>query len=313
MKIVVRKPGLQTTIQSGPRIGSRHLGVPASGAADPLSMALANRLVDNEALAPALETSLTGVTIEFTSSTFVAVTGAIARSTLNGEKIKPHCTIAVREADVLQVGAAEKGVRSYIAFAGGLAADEVLGSSSTYMTAGLGGHLGRAFREGDELSLRDPARSSTLQETPTEFCIPMLDAWSLRVGRSCESDALEDAASLFASKLIVGSRCDRMGIKLEGRQFRTNAGAQMPSAPMFPGMIQCPQDGNLFVMSVDSGTTGGYPRVAKITRMDLHVLGQLRPGDSLRFIERDDGDAASELHDKHAYWSPWLPDIADVI
>ncbi len=87
----------------------------------------------------------------------------------------------------------------------------------------------------------------------------------------------------------------------------------MPSVPVFPGTIQCPQDGNLYIMGVDAGTTGGYPRVAKVTRMDMHVLGQLRPGNSIRFIERDDEDAARELLEKHAYWRPWLPDIADVI
>jgi len=66
-------------------------------------------------------------------------------------------------------------------------------------------------------------------------------------------------------------------------------------------------------MSVDAGTTGGYPRVAKVTRMDLHLLGQLRPGNSLTLIERRDTDAASELAEKLAYWRAWLPDIADVI
>ena len=87
----------------------------------------------------------------------------------------------------------------------------------------------------------------------------------------------------------------------------------MPSAAVFPGTIQCPQDGSLFVLSVDAGTTGGYPRVAKITRMDLHVLGQLRTGNTLTMIERSDTDAARELRDKHAYWQAWLPDISAVI
>ena len=276
-------------------------------------MALANRLVGNAALTPALETTLTGVTLRFEVATFVSVTGAIAKCTLNGNAVNQHATIAIKSDDILIVGSAEKGVRSYVAFAGGLKADEVLGSSSTYMTAGFGGHKGRALEAGDELELSDRSANPPILETPAEYRLPMLDSWSLRAGRSCETMSVDKPSGLFETKLTVASRSDRMGIKLEGESFRTDIGGQMPSVPVFPGTIQCPQDGNLFILSVDAGTTGGYPRVAKITRMDLHLLGQLRPGNSLTLIERTDEDAALELREKHAYWGEWLPDIADVI
>ena len=313
MTIRVEKPGLQSTIQSWPRTGSRHLGVPASGPADPLSMALANRLVGNAAFTPALETTLTGVTLRFEVATFVSVTGAIAKCTLNGNAVNQHATIAIKSDDILIVGSAEKGVRSYVAFAGGLKADEVLGSSSTYMTAGFGGHKGRALEAGDELELSDRSANPPILETPAEYRLPMLDSWSLRAGRSCETMSVDKPSGLFETKLTIGGRSDRMGIKLEGENFKTDVSGQMPSVPVFPGIIQCPQDGKLFVLSVDAGTTGGYPRVAKVTRMDLHLLGQLRPGNSLTFIERGDEDAARELQEKHHYWRGWLPDIADVI
>ena len=276
-------------------------------------MALANRLVGNAALAPALETTLTGVTLQFAVATFISVTGAIAKCTLNGNSVNQHTTIAIKSDDILIVGSAEKGVRSYVAFAGGLNADEVLGSSSTYMTAGFGGHKGRALQAGDELELSDRSANPSMLETPAEYRLPMLDSWSLRAGRSCETMSIDDPARLFETKLTVASRSDRMGIKLEGETFRTDIGGLMPSVPVFPGTIQCPQDGKLFVLSVDAGTTGGYPRVAKVARMDLHLLGQLRSGNSLTFIERTDEDAARELRQKHTYWREWLPDIADVI
>ena len=95
MRIRVLKPGLQTTVQAGPRRGQRHLGVPASGAADPLSLALANRLVGNALLAPALETTLTGVSLRFESRAFVAVTGAKADVWLDGERVRRHRTLAI--------------------------------------------------------------------------------------------------------------------------------------------------------------------------------------------------------------------------
>jgi len=313
MTIRVQKPGLQTTIQSRPRTGLRHLGVPASGPADPLSMALANRLVGNASLESALETTLTGVTLAFSTESTIAIAGATARCSLNGEAVQQHATIAVVPGDVVAVGAAEHGVRSYVAFAGGLLADDVLGSPSTYLAAGFGGHEGRALQKGDELQLAGAAANPMSLETPANYRLPMLDAWTVRAGASCETSNLKEPQRLFEQKFNVASRSDRMGIMLKGERFAIESDRQMPSVPLFPGNIQCPHDGSLYVMSVDSGTTGGYPRVAKITRMDLHLLGQLRPGNSLTLIERNDDDAARELQEKHAYWQAWLPDVADVI
>ncbi len=276
-------------------------------------MALANRLVGNVSNAVALETMLTGISLKFRCNTYVAVTGATARCTLNNAAVQQHETIAVKSDDVLVVGAAEQGARSYLAFAGGLNAEHVLESASTYVPAAFGGYKGRALQRGDELSLSDPVATATLQATPPEFRLPMPKAWTLRAGHSVETANLNDATRLFDTRFTVSNRSDRMGIKLDGETFDTGSDGTMASVPVFPGTIQCPEDGSLFVMSVDAGTTGGYPRVAKITRMDLHLLGQLRPGNSVTLIERNDADAASELAEKHAYWRAWLPDITDVI
>jgi biotin-dependent carboxylase-like uncharacterized protein len=311
--IRVQKPGLQTTIQCRARTGLRHLGVPSSGPADPLSMALANRLVGNASLETALETTLTGVGLMFGVESTIAITGASARCTLNGEAIQQHVAIAVEPDDVVNVGAAEDGVRSYVAFAGGLLADEVLGSCSTYLTAGFGGHEGRALVKGDTLQLADATATAPALETPVEYRPPMLNAWTVRATRSVETTNLRMPDLLFDRKFTIASRSDRMGIMLECETFEIDSNRQMPSVPLFPGTIQCPHDGSLYVMSVDSGTTGGYPRVAKIARMDLHLLGQLRPGSSLTLIERDNDAAARELQEKLAYWEAWLPDIANVV
>jgi len=313
MTVIVQQSGLQTTIQSRPRTGLRHLGVPSSGPADPLSMALANRLVGNASFEPALETTLTGVTLAFEVESTISITGASARCSLNGQAVQQHATIAVVPGDVVSVGAAENGVRSYVAFAGGLLADTVLGSESTYLPAAFGGYKGRALAKGDDLTLAKPVADTPVAETPAEFRLPILHAWTIRAGTSCETTSLRHGEQLFDQKFTVASRSDRMGIKLDGKSFEIESDRQMPSVPLFPGTVQCPHDGSLYVMSVDSGTTGGYPRVAKITRMDLHLLGQLRPGNSLTLIERNDDDAARELQEKHAYWRVWLPDIADVI
>ena len=141
MTVFVIKPGLQTTVQSGPRTGLRHIGVPASGAADPLSLALANKLVGNAWDTPALETTLLGPVLEFDVGCTLAITGAESKLTLNGQSLELHHVFDVRPGDRLEVGAADRGARKYIAFSGGLAAEHVLGSASTYLPAGFGGFV----------------------------------------------------------------------------------------------------------------------------------------------------------------------------
>jgi biotin-dependent carboxylase-like uncharacterized protein len=261
----------------------------------------------------ALETTLTGVTLVFDSESAVAIAGAPARCLLNGEVVQQHCSISIRPGDKLEVGAAEQGVRSYIAFAGELSANEFLGSTSTYATAGFGGHEGRALETGDEIKMSDTPSAVTPLRTPEEYRLPMLNSVTLRAGRSSETSSLVTPENLFNRKYVVANRGDRMGIKLDGEPMATESDGRMASAPLFPGHIQCPQDGSLFIMSVDAGTTGGYPRVAKITRTDMHMLGQLRPGSNLTLIERNNEDAVRELREKHRYWEKWLPDIRDVI
>ena len=277
-------------------------------------MALANRLVGNASSVPALETTLTGVRLEFGAETTVAVTGAAADCSLNDDSVGQHTTIPVRRGDVLAVGPATAGVRNYVAVSGGLRADDFLGSFSTYLPAGLGGFDGRALRRGDELELRGAGRDAPPLQTPLNFRPPVSQTWTLRACRASETHELRNADDLFRTALRVSNRSDRMGIRVQGVAFAVApTDDDRPSAPVFPGTVQCPGDGSLFILSVDAQTTGGYPRVAKIARLDMHLLGQLKPGDSLKLLERREEDAGDELREKHAYWRDWLPDVEAVI
>lgn len=311
MSIEVLKPGLQTTIQAGPRIGWRHLGVPASGAADTLSLALANKLVGNSWDAPALEATLLGPTLRFNKPTAFAVTGAIADVTLNGDEVALHETTFAGAGDQLELGAAEIGARNYLAIAGGFFADDVLGSTSTYLAAGFGGLQGRALEQGDILAT-NPAECPALS-TPEECRVPMSPSWALRACPAFEANQLQDRDGLFESNWIIGRRADRIGIQLEGSELGIASDGRMPSAAVFPGTVQCPESGIPYLLSVDAGTVGGYPRVAQVARADRHLLGQLRPGDRIRFLHREASEAIDELRAKLDYWRPWLEDIGSII
>jgi len=313
--ILILKPGLQTTVQAGPRTGQRHLGVPASGAADPLSLALANRLVGNALFAPALETTLTGVSVRVERDGFAAVTGARAKAWLNGERVKRHRTLSVAGGDELEIGPAKAGARNYLAFAGGVAVDEVLGSASTYLPAGFGGFRGRALRAGDVLAVAPVDAAPERLKTPRDFRPPTGSSWALRACYGAEVDLLnkESRFDLFDTNFSIGRRADRMGLQLEGARFEVKSGGRLASAPVFPGTIQCPEDGRPFLLSIDAQTIGGYPRVAQVARADRHLIGQLRPGDHVRLLWRDIDSAREELLAKHAYWREWLPGISSVI
>lgn len=315
MSLHIIKPGLQTTVQGPPRVGYRHLGVPASGAADRLSLALANRLVGNALLAPALEVSLVGPQLRFERPAEFALTGASAEATLNDEPLEFHRTQSASAGDVLWIGNIVSGSRAYIACAGGVQGDTVFGSSSTYLPARLGGFSGRPLLSGDLVKLATPATVADVRETPRAFRPPIGRRWMLRTCRWHGTASLSSSEQerLFTERWTVGRRADRMGLELEGATLNVTSGGRLPSAAVFPGTIQCPEHGTPFLLSVDAQTTGGYARVAQVARVDRHLLGQLRPGDSVSFLPRTIDEAVAELRAKHDAWREWLPDIETVI
>ena len=302
MTLHVLKPGMQTTIQGAPRRGYRHLGIPASGPADPLSLALANRLLDNTLMSAGLEVSLSGVAFGVTVRTAIAVTGADVSVQLNGRSVPVHMAIELKAGDEVVTSGAASGARAYIAVAGGLSGDTVLNSQSTCLPAGLGGQNGRALEAGDELHICERAFPGNAA-TPDKFRPPADTRLALR---ACPMDS-DQHGSLFEQQWHVGRRADRMGIQLEGANFVSPDTGRLPSVPVFPGCVQCPPDGSPFLLSVDAQTTGGYARLAQVVRADRHVIGQLRAGDSLRFLPRTPEQANADFRDKVAYWSAWLP------
>ena len=294
-------------------MGLRHLGVPANGAADPLSLALANKLVGNAWDAPALEAALLGPSLRFDVRCAIAIAGADAVVTLNDKKQAPHETVFASAGDELVIGAAAVGARVYIAVAGGLDADRVLESASTNLQAGFGGYQGRALRKGDVLDIAP--RDVEPLRTPDEFRLPMSSSWGLRTCTSNESELLDGPSfkRLFDTNWAVDRRADRMGLRLDGPLLKVLSDGRMPSAAVIPGTIQCPEDGVPYLLSVDAGTVGGYPRIAQVARVDRHILGQLRPGDHVRLLLREPDEAVNELRSKLAYWHEWLPDIEAIL
>ena len=315
MSLLVTRAGLQTTIQAQPRNGQRHLGVPLCGPADPLSMALANRLAGNSSAAPALEVTLSGVELRFDRDCSFGVAGAPCDVALNNRPINVFKSHFAKAGDSLQVGPALKAVRSYVAFGGGLVGDSFLGSTSTYTPAAIGGFEGRALRNDDRIDFVNAEAEPIDRQTPPEFRPQFSNAWALRAcaQRNFADLSDDDQVALFNTNFSISARSDRMGLQLLGQSFDLPTAGYLDSDPIFPGCVQCPADGVPYLLSVDAQTTGGYSQLAQVGRVDRHIIGQLRAGDHMRFLVRTPEEAAEDLHEKHDYWREWLPDIASVI
>lgn len=304
MHVRIIDPGPQATLQGAPRRGFRQSGMPAAGPADPLSHALANRLVNNSVGATCIEVTYGPFKATFGKESVIAVTGAEAAISLNGTEEKFHSTITVRRGDQIEIGRPQAGLRFYIAIAGGFQADQFLGSTSTYLPAKLGGKSGRALQKEDELSIGAVASREEANSTPAYLILPLTNSFALRATEG--PDYTDACSALWSNQFVVTRRASRIGLELDGSFPKLDVRENFPSSAVFPGALQLPPQGRGFLLLPDCQTTGGYPHVLQVNRTDRHLLGQIRPDDSVIFLRRSPQQAASDLKDKKALFSEWI-------
>ena len=285
----------------------RHLGVPASGAVDPISMALANRLVGNASDECALECPLGMVSLRALNDVVVALAGASAPVEIQGHSASMHLTLSLRAGETISIGSPKTGARIYLAVAGGFASEVFLGSRSTCLPARFGGLGGRALKVGDKLDVQKESRDIDLLCTPDSLQQVFTNSHALRSVPGPDEHLIEDWDT--HQGFIATRRADRTGIELSGSLSSSEHAALKQSAPVFPGTVQLTPSGAAFVLLPDAQTTGGYPHVMQVARVDRHLLGQIRPGDRIQFLRRSPEDAAQELRDKIEYLRDWLPDL----
>jgi antagonist of KipI len=301
--IEVLRPGLLTTVQDTGRTGFQDQGVPAGGAADPVALRVANLLVGNRMGAAGLEMTLAGARLRFTRDTVVALGGATMAAEVDGAPISAWRPVRIRAGETLEMGAVRTGCRAYLACAGGIDVPPVLGSRSTYLPSAFGGLEGRALRSGDRLPLGEPGAQSAAILAAIErdgrrngaaawWAAPsLLPAYSsdpeLLLIPGSHTAALTHSARtlLFRERFRVSPHSDRMGSRLEGGALALSAPLELSSEGVAPGTVQLPPGGSPIVLLADGGTTGGYPRIGHVATVDLPLLAQLRPGDTLRFRE----------------------------
>ena len=308
MSFAVLQAGIQSTLQEAPRRGVRYMGIPASGPADTLSMALANRLVGNAAAECALEVPYGMVSLKAMTDHIVGIAGATAAINVEGQPGLMHRTLKIKAGQTLNIGAPEYGLRVYVAVSGGFAADTFLGNRSTCLPAGFGGLKGRTLRKGDVLNTQNGGGGgSAILETPMKMRQVLSHSFALRCVPGPDESRIPDWEHKQDFKAT--RRADRIGIEIAGSWPKLKGAGLKASAPVFPGAIQLTPSGTAFALLPDAQTTGGYPHVLQVALADRHLLGQIRPGDNIRFLKRSAEDAAYDLRLKQTFFEDWLPDL----
>lgn len=279
--LTVVDPGPLTTVQDQGRRGFAHLGVPRSGALDGAAARYANRLVGNPEDAAVLETTLGGVELRVDGPTVAAVAGAAAPVTVDGRPRPFAEPVRLRAGQTLAVGGAASGLRSYVAFSGGVDVDPVLGSRSTDTLSGLGP---APLTAGTRLALGRPAGDPHPVDVPVVLRHPETVRLRLHPGPRLDWFAEDALARLAGESYTVSTRSNRVGVRLEGDPLPRRHRSELPSEGMVLGAVQVPASGQPVVFLNDHPTTGGYPVVGVVSPDDLGACAQLRPGNTVRFV-----------------------------
>ena len=287
--IRVISPGLLTTVQDLGRRGFQKYGVPVCGALDAVSMRIANMLVGNPETLAGLEFTAIGPTLRFERDAVIALVGADFAPVIDGAEARAWESVRVPAGATMGFRAPADGVRAWLAVDGGVDVPIVMGSRSTDLKGGFGGHEGRALTDGDALPLGRPLRPDppSPARLPAEISRQPTygQSFDIRVALGPQNDRFADAgiSALLQSEYAVSPDADRTGYRLDGPAIEHAAGADIVSDGTALGSIQVPGTGTPIILLADRGTTGGYAKIATVISPDIGLLAQAMPGAKIRF------------------------------
>lgn len=285
--LVVTRPGFFTLLQDAGRRGVMHLGLAAGGAMDRHAWAWANRLLGNAYDSAALE--ITFGNVEFTSEldTQIAVTGADAACTVNGEPRPLWSTLRLRAGDRVALGVPKSGIRSYIAVLGGFQVSRGLGGScASFIREGMGSLNGDGCKlaQGDHLPCLSGLAPVANRKVPEGWRPDYKTPLSLPVilGAQVERFSAATLETFFQGPYTLSPQFDRMGARLKGPALAVTDNTLISEGTSL-GAIQVPSDGQPILLLNDRQTIGGYPKLGAVTPRGLDALAQRPPGTEVRF------------------------------
>ncbi len=294
--------GTATTVQDWP--GRQRLwsvGVPPSGPMDDQSFRLGNRLLGNPEGTAGLEIIVTGPTLLFNAPARICLTGADFQATLDGTPVPRGTPVDIAAGQTLALGKLSGGGwRGYLLVAGGLDIAPYLGSTSTFELGQFGGHAGRKLLAGDTLHLAGEPVGDALALTTLP---DLAGEWTLRVlyGPHGAPDFFtnEDVDTFIAADWQVHYNSNRTGVRLIGpkpvwaRKDGGEAGlhpSNIHDNPYAIGAVDFTGDMPI-ILGPDGPSLGGFVCPFVVIAADRWKIGQLAPGDKLRFVPVNAHDA----------------------
>ena len=281
-------PGALTSVQDLGRYGYGRFGVAPSGALDAFALRIGNLLVGNRQDQACLESMLLGPRVKALTDIVAAVTGGDLQPRRNGQPIRMWQPYMFKRDDILSFRAPLSGFRAYIAVAGGIDVPVIMGSRSTNLCSGFGGYQGRQLRKGDVLRSESTGCDVNIagRVINSDWIPQYSNKWVLRVVWGPQDDHFPDKSrDLFLSAVFkMSPESDRTGIRLQGQAIQPKADIEesIISEGVVSGSIQIPGDGKPIIILGET-VTGGYRKIATVISADLPLLGQIKPGDEIRF------------------------------
>ena len=299
--------GTATTVQDWPgREGLWSVGVPPSGPMDDRSFRAGNLLLGNPEGTAGLEVTFTGPTLVFNAPARLCLTGADFSAQLDGHPVERGKPITVETGQTLALGRVSGGgMRGYILFAGGLDIPPYLGSQSTFELGQFGGHAARRLLAGDTLHLAQADTSASA--LPVERAPDFNTNWTVRVmyGPHGAPDFFtpDDIDKILQADWQVHYNSNRTGVRLVGPkpEWARNDGGEAglhPSNihdnPYAIGAVDFTGDMPI-ILGPDGPSLGGFVCPFVVIAADRWKIGQLAPGNKLRFVPAtiDDAQVAS--------------------
>lgn len=314
-------PGVLSLLQDAGRFGQGQLGLTQGGPVDGHSFRWANALVGNPVNSTLIEHSIGGLILQAQAPCTVAVTGATLTLSHNGQAVPCWQAITLATGDELALGIFSRGLRAYIAVAGGIMVTPQFGSTATVLREGIGGPK---LQAGDVLPLASTAISSTFatasfatkrlasgNSIATRSLPPENTSLTLRLLEGYQAALFSNSqrARFYLNSYTVTKQCDRMGYKLSGSAIACSS-SQLLSEGISYGAVQIPPDGQPIVLLNDRQTLGGYPKIGNVLSLDCWQLAQAAPGTLVQFspvsaeqahnaLQLDAARFAREIHAAH--------------
>lgn len=280
----IYKPGLLTMIQDEGRYGYQHYGIPSSGYMDNLAGRIANLLVDKDPSSPLIEMNLVGPELKVTGDIYIAITGADMQASIDEVKIPMYETVHIKDQSSIKFRNSKDGARTYLAIAGELEVIRWLNSSSAYSNIKIPSLKESVLSKGMKVSINN-STSVAKKLCPQSFRLNNQINSKIRIVKGPEFDWFSsDQIDFFSStEFTVEQKSNRMAINLEEALPISQTKEELISSGTIAGTIQISNNGKPIILMRECGTTGGYPRVAKIIQSDLNIIAQLRAGQKIKF------------------------------